>query len=120
MSGVGIARKDSAKQRHLLSLSNYDVRHMSVVERPASRSGRAFDITFGGENAERKRMPAKLARLERKKKGRNELTREELEEKLRKAEERRQVARAHKPHSPTHTPAPAHLHPHSHTHSQLY
>lgn len=91
INGTGIAARNSAKLRHTESFNNPDPQNISIVERPASRSGRAFDITFSPDTANKKKVPTQLARLERHRKQKHEFTREELEEKLRKAEERRQV-----------------------------
>jgi hypothetical protein len=59
-----------------------------LIERPKTRGGMAFDITFCPETGNMRK--AQLPKLERRKK-KKKLTKEELEEKMRKATERRQV-----------------------------
>ena len=73
---------DSAKSTQ----SNYStVSAPSILERPKSRGGCAFDITYEDSRAPR---PARLKSLESQKSG-SELTLEQLEKKLRAAERRR-------------------------------
>ena len=61
-----------------------------IIQRPASRGGMAFDIQFTPETGNTKHTPSKLARLERKTKS-AEALRQDLEERMRAAEERRKV-----------------------------
>ena len=62
-----------------------------VTERPQSRGGMAFDIMLVPETGNVKRRPQHLRSLERRKKKGARRTKEEIEEKLKHAEERRRV-----------------------------
>ncbi|CAB3998714.1 stathmin domain-containing 1 isoform X1 [Paramuricea clavata] len=96
LEGVGCPRKQSGKERRLeLQKKNSEssvpklppLTNNSLLERPKTRGGVAFDITFCPETGNMKK--AQLPKLERRKK-KKKLTKEELEEKMRKATERRQ------------------------------
>ena len=60
---------------------------LSIVERPSSRGGMAFDINFGDNNGGTKKMPKTL----QEKMKTNSLTKEELQAKMDAAEQRRKV-----------------------------
>lgn len=61
-----------------------------VTERPQSRGGMAFDVMLCPETGNVKRRPQHLKKLERRKKS-SRRTKEEIEEKLKNADERRKV-----------------------------
>eukprot|EP00118_Oscarella_pearsei_P025116 m.307543 g.307543 ORF g.307543 m.307543 type:complete len:291 (+) comp42432_c0_seq1:56-928(+) len=86
---LSISGTSLSRQKKLSGSLDVPASDMNVVERPASRSGRAFDITFGGSEDSDTRK-AKLTKLENARKNRKELSREQLEERLRKATERRE------------------------------
>ncbi len=98
LEGVACPRKQSGKERRRLELQKKNsessvpklppLPNSSLLERPKTRGGMAFDITFCPETGNLKK--AQLPKLERRKK-KKKLTKEELEEKMRKATERRQV-----------------------------
>lgn len=56
-----------------------------------AKSGMAFNL-MDENDAPKRGMPARLAKLERKKKKRKLLTQQDIENKLQKAEERRKVS----------------------------
>ena len=98
LEGVPCSRKQSGKEKRRLELQKRNsessvpkfppITNSGLVEQPKTRGGLAFDITFCPETGNMKK--AQLPKLERRKK-RKKLTKEELEEKMRKAAERRQV-----------------------------
>ena len=100
LEGVACPRKQSGKERRRLELQKKDsessvpklppLPNNSLPQRPQTRGGVAFDITFCPETGNMKKP--QLPKLERRKK-KKKLTKEELEEKMRKAEQRRQVRR---------------------------
>ena len=61
-----------------------------VLERPSSRGGLAFDMTFEGQQA-RATLPARLEKLQARSSGREDLSIEQLKEKLAAAESRRVI-----------------------------
>ena len=61
-----------------------------VTERPQSRGGMRFDVMLCPETGNVKRRPQHLKKLEKRKK-RTRRTKEEIEEKLKLAEDRRKV-----------------------------
>jgi len=63
------------------------VKLLSIVERPSSRGGLAFDINFGDNTGGTKKMPKGL----QSKMKTSNLTKEELQAKLDAAEQRRKV-----------------------------
>jgi len=65
---------------------NDDVKNLNITERPSSRGGMAFDISFDDKNVS-KRIPKGL----QKRKKTSNLTKEELQAKLDAAEQRRKV-----------------------------
>ena len=98
LEGVACPRKQSGKERRRLELQKKNsqssvpklppLENNGLIERPKTRGGMAFDITFCPETGNMRK--AQLPKLERRKK-KKKLTKEELEEKMRKATERRQV-----------------------------
>ena len=64
---------------------------LSIIERPSSRGGLAFDINFGDDTSGTKKMPKAL---QMKVKTAN-FTKEELQAKLDAAEQRRKVKKLH-------------------------
>ena len=62
-----------------------------ITERPESRGGLAFDIIICPETGNRKKRPSHLKKLEKRKKKSKKLTKEQLEEKLKNAYEKRKV-----------------------------
>jgi len=66
-----------------------------IIERPESRGGMAFDIVLCPETGNRKRRPHHLKSLEKRKKKSKKLTKEQLEEKMRHAEEKRREHNQH-------------------------
>ncbi|XP_028406362.1 uncharacterized protein LOC114528844 [Dendronephthya gigantea] len=97
LEGVPCPRKQSGKEKRRLELQKRSsessvptfppITNGGLVERPKTRGGLAFDITFCPETGNMRK--AQLPKLERRKK-KKKLTKEELEEKMRKAAERRQ------------------------------
>ena len=97
LEGIACPRKQSGKEKRRLELQKKNsessvpklppLENNSLIERPKTRGGMAFDITFCPETGNMKK--AQLPKLERRKK-KKKLTKEELEEKMRKATERRQ------------------------------
>lgn len=63
------------------------VKLLSIIERPSSRGGLAFDINFGDNTGDTKRMPKTLQMKVKT----TSLTKEELQAKLDAAEQRRKV-----------------------------
>ena len=63
-----------------------------VTERPQSRGGMAFDIMLCPETGNVKRRPQHLRKLEKRKKKSTRRTKEEIDEKLKHADERRKVS----------------------------
>ena len=63
-----------------------------VTERPQSRGGMAFDVMLCPETGNVKRRPQHLKKLEKRKRKSTRRTKEEIEEKLKNAEERRKVS----------------------------
>ena len=61
-----------------------------IAERPMSHGGISFDILCP-ETGNRKKQPKHLKKLEKRKKRSKKLTREQLEEKMKKVEEKRMV-----------------------------
>jgi len=60
-----------------------------ITERPESRGGLAFDIILCPETGNRKKRPSHLKNLEKRKKKSKKLTKEQLEEKMKNADEKR-------------------------------
>jgi hypothetical protein len=90
--GRSIAARHNAKLQPVFPAHNSNPQNINlcIVERPASRSGQAFDITFTNEGTpNRKKLPLPIARLQAQKR-KHEFSREELDEKLKKADQRRQ------------------------------
>jgi len=66
-----------------------------IRERPESRGGMAFDIDLCPETGNRKRRPNHLKSLEKRKKKSKKLTKEQLEEKLCRADKKRMEHNQH-------------------------
>jgi len=60
-----------------------------ITERPESRGGLAFDIILCPETGNRKKRPSHLKKLEKRKRKSKKLTKEQLEEKMKNADEKR-------------------------------
>ena len=94
--GVGCQQRLSAKdkarmeeQRVLLAL-----RDEGFIARPKTRAsgGMSYDIMMDGPDANAfKRPPPRLAKLDKKRKKKKDLTQEEIKAKLERAEQRRKV-----------------------------
>jgi len=89
IEGSQVPRRQSGKDRKKLSSLDAlpPITGQSLVQRPQSRAGNlAFDITLDTVNI--KKRPGALPKLE-KRKSKKIMTKEELEEKMKRAEERR-------------------------------
>lgn len=62
-----------------------------VTERPQGRGGISFDVMLCPETGNVKRRPQHLRKLEKRKKKSGRRTKEEIDEKLRHADDRRKV-----------------------------
>lgn len=100
IEGTQVTRRKSLKEKRVsFSEKQEEVRNRinalsplgGVTERPQSRGGMAFDIMLVPETGNVKRRPQHLRSLERRKKKGARRTKEEIEEKLKHAEERRRV-----------------------------
>lgn len=104
IEGTQVTRRKSLKEKRVsFSEKQEEVRNRinalsplgGVTERPQSRGGMAFDIMLVPETGNVKRRPQHLRSLERRKKKGARRTKEEIEEKLKHAEERRRENKQH-------------------------
>ena len=100
IEGSKVPRRKSLKEKRVsFSEKQEEVRNRinalaplgGVTERPQSRGGMAFDVMLCPETGNVKRRPQHLRKLEKRKKKSTRITKEEIEEKQRKAEDRRKV-----------------------------
>ena len=97
LEGRACPRLQSGKEKRRLEKENSEssipklppLGDGSLLQRPKTR-GVAFDIKLCPETGNIKKTPANLPRLQKRKRGKK-LTKEELDEKMRRAEERRKV-----------------------------
>ena len=82
----------SEKQEEIRNRINALAPIGGVTERPQSRGGMAFDVMLCPETGNVKRRPQHLRKLEKRKKKGTRRTKEEIDEKLKHAEERRKVS----------------------------
>lgn len=104
IEGSQVPRRKSLKEKRVsFSEKQEEVRNRinslapvgGVTERPQSRGGMAFDVMLCPETGNIKRRPQHLKTLERRKKKSSRRTKEEIEEKLKNADERRKVIEQH-------------------------
>jgi len=89
-------RKRSGKQRTDEDIID-ELKSQGLLSKPvAGQSGMAFDVMIAPEFGMLKKPPARLAKLKKRKTKKKTLTKEELEAKLRAAEERRRKREAEK------------------------
>lgn len=100
IEGTQVPRRKSLKEKRVsFSEKQEEVRNRinalsptgGVSERPQSRGGMVFDVMLYPETGNVKRRPQHLRKLERRKKKGARRTKEEIQEKLKNAEERRKV-----------------------------
>ena len=101
IEGNKVQRRKSLKEKRVsFSEKQEEVRNRinalsplgGVPERPQSRGGIRFDIMLCPETGNVKRRPQHLRKLDKRKKKSSRRTKEEIEEKLKNAEERRKVS----------------------------
>lgn len=104
IEGSQVPRRKSLKEKRVsFSEKQEEVRNRinslapvgGVTERLQSRGGMAFDVMLCPETGNVKRRPQHLKKLERRKKKSSRRTKEEIEEKLKNADERRKVIEQH-------------------------
>ncbi len=88
------SRKRSGKDRENRTGKDIigELKSQGLLSKPvAAQSGMAFDVMIAPEFGILQKPPARLAKLKKRKSKKRTLTREELEAKLKSAEERRRV-----------------------------
>lgn len=100
IEGTKVTRRKSLKDKRVsFSEKQEEVRNRinslspmgGVTERPQSRGGISFDVMLCPETGNVKRRPQHLRKLEKRKKKSARRTKEEIDEKLRHADDRRKV-----------------------------